>query len=157
MCGAAVSVLLFLLWSLVEVHSQTPPTPYLTFMGEILPDHSHMNLSALGELNNVDNHVVCHTDLTSCCGGQGFNDRGYWYFHVLPGAAGAADNPIVLSRGPQIVRLIHGTGSGDAPSGLYRCTIETNAVNGPNDSPDDNIGEINLPMWECIVLEVSSY
>ena len=91
MCGAAVSVLLFLLWSLVEVHSQT--APYLTFMGETLPDHSYVDLNALGELDNVDDHVVCHTDLTTCCGGTYIDDRGYWYFPngyymwllVLPG------------------------------------------------------------------------
>ena len=39
------------------------------------------------------------------------------------------------------VRLIRGTGSGDAPSGIYRCIIETNAVNGPNDSPEGINGE----------------
>ena len=132
-CGAAVSVLLFLLWSLVEVHSQT--APYLTFMGEILPDHSYVDLSALGELANVDDHVVCHTNLATCCGGDNFPDRGFWFFPngaVLPGAAGgsgAADNPIVLMRGPQVARLIRGTGPGDVPSGLYRCIIETNTVN----------------------------
>ena len=129
-CGAAMSVL-FLLWSLVEVHSQT--APYLTFMGETLPDHSYVDLSALGELDNVDDHVVCHTDLTTCCGGEGRYDRGFWYFpngDELPGAGGAATNTIVLMRGPQIVRLIRGTGPGDAPSGLYRWIIETVAVNG---------------------------
>ena len=113
-------------------------------MGETLPDHS-----ALGDIDNVDGHVVCHTDLTSCCGGVGFNDRGFWYFpngNVLPGAAvgpGAATNPIVLLRYPQLtVRLIRGTGPGVAPSGLYRCIIETNADNGPgNLSPDNGIGE----------------
>ena len=112
LCGAAVSVLLFLLWSLVEVHSQT--APYLTFMGETLPDHSYVDLSALGELDNVDDHVVCHTDLTSCCGGDDFYDRGFWFFPngtVLRGARryggpGAATNPIVLMRGLQLVRLI---------------------------------------------------
>ena len=31
----------------------------------------------------------------------------------------------------QIVRLIRGTGSFDAPSGIYRCDIETVAVNNP--------------------------
>ena len=126
-----VSVLLFLLWSLVEVHSQTPPAPYLTFMGEILPDHSYVDLSALGEFENV--HIVCHTDLTSCCGGTGRDDRGFWYFpngDVLPGAA---DNPIVLMKTLLVARLIRGTGPGDAPSGLYCCTIETVAVNGLSD------------------------
>ena len=145
MCGAAVSVLLFLIWSLVEVHSQT--APYLTFMGETLLNHSYVNLSALGELDNVDDHVVCHTDLTSCCGGPGFNDRGFWYSPAgteLPGAAGgsgAATNPIVLMRDILLVRLIRGTGPGDVPSGLYRCIIETNTVNGPDNSPVNITGE----------------
>ena len=141
------ALLLFLLWSLVEVHSQT--APYLTFMGEILPDHSYVDLSALGEIDNEDDHVVCHTDLTSCCGGTGGDDRGYWYFPngaELPRAAGtgAATNPIVLMRTvSQSVRLIRGTGPGVAPSGLYRCIIETVADNDPNrdPSPDNGIGE----------------
>ena len=148
-CGAAVSVLLFLLWSLVEVHCQTVPN--LTFMGETLPDHSYVDLSALGELDNVDDYVVCHTDLASCCGGDGryFYNRGFWYFPngaELPGAmddgSGAANNPIVLRRGPQYVRLIRGTGPGDAPSGLYRCIIETVAYyDSGNPRPDNGIGE----------------
>ena len=146
MCGAAVSVLLFLLWSLLEVHSQTPPAPYLTFMGENLPNNSYVDLSALGELYNVDDHVVCHTDLTTCCGGAGVNDRGFWYFpngDELPWSVSASTYPIVLRRGPQFVRLIRGTGPGDAPSGLYRCIIETIADNDdPGEpSPDNGIGE----------------
>ena len=139
------ALLLILLWSLVEVHSQT--APYLTFMGETLHNNSYVDLSALGELdNNETNHVVCHTDLTSCCGGDGHH-RGYWYLpneDVLPGAAGAgaAGNPIVLRRGKQMVSLIRGTGPGDVPSGIYRCVIETNAVNGPKNSPEDITGEM---------------
>ena len=146
-CGAAMSVLLFLLWSLVEVHSQT--APYLTFMGETLPDHSYVDLSALRELDNEDDHVVCHTDLTTCCGGYDRYDRGYWYFpngDVLPGANydGAATNPIVLMRSIQLVRLIRGTGPGDIPSGIYRCTIETVAVSDPQiyyDPPERITGQ----------------
>ena len=143
------ALLLFLLWSLVEVHSQTPPAPYLTFMGETLPNHSYVDLSALRELDNEDGHVVCHTDLTTCCGGSGFDDRGFWYSpagDVLPEAAGgtgAATNPIVMMRlNTQRVSLIRGTGPDDVPSGLYRCIIETNAVN-PRSTTDPNaiIGE----------------
>ena len=141
-----LALLLFLLWSLVEVHSQTAPAPYLTFMGESLPDHSYVDLSALGDIDNEDDHVVCHTDLTSCCGGDGFPDRGFWYFPngaVLPGAgngSGAATNPIVLMRDIQLVSLVRGTGSGDVPSGLYRCIIETIADEG-SPSPGNGIGE----------------
>ena len=137
-----VSVLLFLLWSLVEVHSQT--APYLTLMGGTLLNNSYVDLSALGEL---DNDVVCHTDLTTCCGGDGVPDRGYWYFPngtVLPGAAGngTATNPIVLKRlSTQRVRLIRGAGPGDVPSGLYRCIIETDTVSGPDNSPEGITGE----------------
>ena len=138
MCGAAVSVLLILLWSPVEVHSQTGP--YLTFMGQTLPNHSYVDLSALGELDNEDDHVVCHTDLASCCAGV-VTDRGYWYFPdgaVLPQAAGgpgAADNPMVMWRlNTQRVSLIRGTGPGDAPYGLYRCMWECTALEAQNKS-----------------------
>ena len=144
-----VSVLLFLLWSLVEVHSQTPPAaPYLTFMEEtLLLNNSYVDLSALGEIDNASDHVVCHTDLTSCCGGTG-RDRGFWYSpngDVLPGAGknGTTDNPIVLMRTLLLVRLIRGTGPGDVPSGLYRCIIETVADNDNpgSPSPGNGIGE----------------
>ena len=44
-----VSVLLCLqLWSLVEVHSQTE-FPYVSFMGETLPNHSYVDLTLVGE------------------------------------------------------------------------------------------------------------
>ena len=146
MKAALCGLLLVLLWSLVEVHSQTVPN--LTFMGETLPDHSYVDLSVLGELDSENDHVVCHTDLTSCCGGDDFPNRGFWFFPngaELPGAAGgtgAANNPIVLMRGLQFVRLVRGTGSGSVPSGLYRCIIETVADNDPGSpTPGNGIGE----------------
>ena len=136
------ALLPIILWSLVEVHSQTPPAPYLTFMGETLPNHSYVDLNALGEFADESSHVVCHTDLTTCCSGPGRHDRGLWFSpdgaelpSVGGSAASAADNPIVLRRQTQLVRLIRGTGPGGVPSGLYRCDIETVAVNDPG--PDD--------------------
>ena len=136
------ALLLILLWSLVEVLSQT--APYLTFMGGTLPNHSYVDLSryTLGEFGDTDDeHVVCHTDLTSCCGGGGHPDRGYWFFpngtrllQVYNGDPDAAATvPIAMRRRPftQTVSLIRGTGPGVIPSGIYRCDIETNAVNNP--------------------------
>ena len=78
-CGAAVSVLLFLLWSLVEVHSQT--VPYLTFMEETvaLPNNSYVDLSLVGS-GGSGNVVECRTDLSTCCNGGAGPDRGDWYF-----------------------------------------------------------------------------
>ena len=45
------SVLLILLWSLVEVHSQT--APYLTFMNHTIPNHAYVNLSLIGEVGGT--------------------------------------------------------------------------------------------------------
>ena len=73
--------------------------------------------------------VQCHTDLSTCCNNAAGADRGDWFFPsgtVLP-IPNIAHN-IFESRQPQQVDLRH-RGTGDAISGIYRCTVETNAVN----------------------------
>ena len=63
--GMKMSVLLCpLLWSVVEVHSQTE-FPYVSFMGETLPNHSYVNLTLVGY--DRGNPVRCITDLSTCC------------------------------------------------------------------------------------------
>ena len=130
MCGATVSVLLFLLWSLVEVHSQTPAAPYVSFMGETLPNHSYVDLSLVGG-SYSGNEVVCHTDLRTCCSGAQGTDRGDWY---LPNGDRVpfpySRHPLVEYRKAQRIELSRGAESGSALSGIYRCDIETTAVNG---------------------------
>ena len=143
MFGTAVSVLLFLLWSLVEVHSQTPPAaPYLTFMGETLPNNSYVDLSLVGGINSSA-EIVCHTDLRTCCGGDGdlYYDRGNWFFPngtILPNVYySIVDAPFVERRtNMQSVKLRRGPISGYIPSGIYHCSIETVAVHS-NDSSDN--------------------
>ena len=125
MCSAAVSVLLFLLWSLVEVHSQT--APYLTFMGETLPDHSYVDLSLVGDAYDGNDSVQCHTDLTTCCSGAQGPDRGDWYFPSGDRLGFNALYVVYENRGTQRVDLRR-NGNADMPSGIYRCDIETNAV-----------------------------
>ena len=127
-CGAAVSVLLFLLWSLVEVHSQTPPAPYLTFMGETLPDHAFVNLSLVGDALDGSDSVQCRTDRSSCCSGAQGADRGDWYFPSGDRLGfsyyfGAYRDIYEqrLSQGVDLRRRIHA----DIPSGIYRCDIPT--------------------------------
>ena len=141
-CGAAVSVLLFLLWSLVEVHSET--APYLTFMGETLPNHGYVNLSLVGGINSSA-EIVCHTDLRTCCGGDGYLDRGNWFFPngiLLPGVYySIAPAPFVQRRtNMQSVKLSRGPISDYIPSGIYHCFIETVAVHS-NDSSDNTTRE----------------
>ena len=133
--GTAMKVtalLLVLLWSLVEVHSQT--VPYLTFMGETLPNHAFVNLSLVGT-DGIDS-VQCHTDLSTCCSGTQGADRGDWYFPSGDrlGFSNSAGN-IYEFRTAQRVDLRR-RNNADMPSGIYRCDIETNAVNSADS--DDN-------------------
>ena len=127
---SAIILLLSLLWSLVEeVHSQTE-YPYVSFMGEILPNHAYVDLTTVGDDNSdPGNTVRCHTDLGTCCTiSQGVH-RGDWYFpngNVLANAGGGGD--IYRSRAAQRVHLRR-RNDAMSPSGLYRCDIETVVVN----------------------------
>ena len=121
-----VSVLLcVLLWSAVEVHSQS--APYVSFMGETLPNHSYVDLTLVGtESGNPGNTVRCHTDLGSCCGGAQGPHRGDWYFPNGTRLPFYGYN-IYEARGPQRVDL-HRRYDGNSPSGIYRCDISTNTI-----------------------------
>ena len=128
---APVSVLLCLLSALVEVHSQT--VPYVSFMGAYLPNHSHVDLTLVGNALDGGDRVQCHTDLSTCCSRVQGSDRGDWYFpngerlnfNLNPGN-------IYESRVAQQVDL-HRRNNGNT-SGIYCCTIETNAVHSDDDS-----------------------
>ena len=117
----AMSVLLCLLLSLVEVHSLT--FPYLTFMGNIIPNHSYVDLNTVG--NDNTNAVQCHTDLLTCCSGGDGPDRGDWFFPNEDRLPFSGD--VYEGRGDRLV-VVQYTGSGGT-SGTYRCDIETVAVN----------------------------
>ena len=145
MCGAAMSVLLFLLWSLVEVHSQT--APYLTFMGEILPDHSYVDLSLVGDAGSGD-EVVCHTDLSTCCRGSDGPDRGDWYFPNGDRLPFPGNHPLVERRTFQTVELYRGDRSGSIPSGIYRCSIETIAVHSDDNTDTTTRETVYVGLYE---------
>ena len=118
---AITPLLLCFLSALVEVHSQT--APYITFMGNNIPNHSYVDLNTVGETIDT-NTVQCHTDLSTCCGGAQGSDRGDWYFpdgNRLP-----FSGDVYESRSDRLVYLRY-RGSGGT-SGIYRCDIETIAV-----------------------------
>ena len=76
-------LLLCLLWSLVEVHSQTE-YPNVSFIGGssiALPNHAYANLSLVGEVGS--HSVRCHTDLSTCCNRTQGIHRGDW---IPPGS-----------------------------------------------------------------------
>ena len=129
---AIVPLLLCLLSALVEVHSQS--APYLTFMGNNIPNHSYVNLNTVGDItNNESLKLQCHTDLTTCCSGADGPDRGDWYLpngNRLP-LYNYNNIPVLFeSHGPQ--RVIMQRDRDGGTSGIYRCDIETIAVNNDN-------------------------
>ena len=121
----------FLLWSKVYVHSHA--VPYVTFIGETLPNNSYVNFSRVGDRNSGGEGVQCHTDLTTCCSRhQPGNDSGNWY---APGSTTRLPlsghlNTTFQRRESQKVTLYHSSRalpSDHHQSGMYRCDI---AVNG---------------------------
>ena len=120
---AIAPLLLCLLSAVVEVHSQT--APYLTFLDNNISNHGYVDLNTVGTDTSNVNVVQCHTDLQTCCSSSQGPDRGDWYFpdgNRLP-----LSGNVYEDRGDQLAFLLY-TGSGGT-SGIYRCDIETNAVN----------------------------
>ena len=130
--------LLSLLWSLVEVHSQT--FPRLSFMGQTLANNSYVDISLVGR-PDVDGGegVQCITDLSTCCsGGQG-SHRGDWYFPDGNRVIFASDSgDIYETREAQRVD-IRRRNNGNSPTGIYRCDISTIAVHDTDTSVRDTV------------------
>ena len=123
---AAAPLLLCLFSALVDIHSQT--VPYVSFMGTNLTNHSYVDLTLVGNSLNGSDSVQCHTDLITCCSEAQGADRGDWYFpngNRLQFSGDPGD--IYEHRQAQLVNLRR-RNNGDT-SGIYRCSIETNAVN----------------------------
>ena len=129
-------LLLCLLWSLVEVHSQTE-YPYVSFIGGsqiALPNHTYVNLSLVA--GNGSHSVRCHTDLSTCCRGSEGIHRGDW---IPPGSEESLPLPsdtsadIYQVQGDRRVTLRR-RNNADMPSGIYHCDIATIAVHDDNDT-----------------------
>ena len=129
---AAFLLLLCLLWSLVTVHSQT--APYVSFMGDILPNHAYVDITTVGEdISDPGDTVRCHTDFTTCCSGNDNFHRGELFSpdgNALGNAGGSGD--IYKSRGAQVI-YIRRRNNAMSPSGIYHCEIPTVADNDDND------------------------
>ena len=123
---ATAPLLLCLLSALVEVHSQT--VPYVRFMGTNLPNHSYVDLTLVGNAEDGSDNVQCHTDLSICCSDAQGPERGDWYFPNGDKLQFFFDSlDIYEKREAQRVDLRRRNNANT--SGIYRCDIETNAVN----------------------------
>ena len=121
--------LLSLLWSLVEVHSQT--FPYVLFNGQTLANHSYVDLSLVGSDASGSESVQCHTDSSSCCSSAQGSHRGDWYFPDGTRLPFSGIGDIYETRGDHRVGLSRNHGT--PPTGIYRCDISTNAVHDDDD------------------------
>ena len=125
MKATVMSVLLCLLSALVEVHSQT--FPYVSFMGTNLTNHSYVDLTLVENLVDGNDSVQCHTDLDTCCHNTSGPDRGDWYFPNRTRLNFYSDGgdiyEVRIAQRVDLRRRNNGN-----TSGIYRCTIETNAV-----------------------------
>ena len=122
--SVSVYACLTLLWSLVEVHSQTS-TPYITSRGQNLSNHSYVEFSEVGRARNGSDSVRCRSELVMCCGEAQGDFHGDWFFPSgerlpFPGLGDPFE-----SRRPQAVYLRRTTAL--TPSGLYRCDIAFDA------------------------------
>ena len=117
----------------MEVHSQTE-FPYVSFRGENLLKHSYVDLTLVGtDTGDPGNIVRCHTDLDTCCTGQG-QHRGDWYFPINRTRLQFSNSgdSIYEQRGDKKVELRR-RNNATSPSGMYRCDIPTNAVHHETD------------------------
>ena len=119
---STIAPLLLCLLSVLEVQPQT--IPYITFMGNRIPNHGYLNLNDVGEV--LKSSVQCHTNLSTCCSSAEGPHRGDWYFPIGRRLLFKSDT-VYERRATQLVVLFN---SGrNYTSGIYSCAI---AVNGEN-------------------------
>ena len=132
MKATLLCVLLCLLWSLVEVQSETE-YPYLTFRGNNLPNHSYVDITEVGNVKSGDdsNTVQCHTDLVACCADSNPLPPGDWF---RPGNTKLNREGDIRqdrdgqnsSDGVHVVHLERRNSNPTSPTGIYCCVIATN-------------------------------
>ena len=116
---SSVLSLLCLLWSLVEVHSQS--APYVSFMGETLANHAYVDLTLVGD--GSGNSVRCNTDLTTCC------TSDHWYFPNETALQLIDNGDSIYQRlgnGRVVLRRMN---NAMGPTGIYRCEVPTISSN----------------------------
>ena len=136
-----VVVSLILIWSLVEVHSQT--FPYVSFMGQTLANHSYVDLSLVGDDLSGSDSVQCHTDLSTCCTGAQGVHRGDWYSPSSTDKLPSSNEIGDIWEEHEGGRVdLHCRNSATSPVGMYRCEIPTVAVH-----DDDDISVRDAPVY----------
>ena len=114
---------LLVILCLAVVHAQT--FPYVSFLGDIIPNHGYVDLIEVGSNDDSSDSVQCITDLSTCCSNTEGDHRGDWYFP--DGTRLGFTGDIFEGRGPQRV-VLRRINNANSPVGIYRCDIQTEAV-----------------------------
>ena len=125
---SAIILLLSLLSSLVEVHSQTE-YPYVTLRGQVLPSNSYVDILDVGEhRGDPDNSLTCHTNLDTCCRKTNGIHRGRWYspnHNPVGFVASSSGDDVRQTLGTQNVSLYNRQDIIDSSqAGIYSCVID---------------------------------
>lgn len=115
---------LILVWPVV-VNAQLT-VPYISHNGVILANHGYFEFNDIGGGDSTT-ELNCHTDLTTCCRSTDGIHRGDWYY---PNGTRLAfgDNSLNYLRRTQRVAMNRVGSVNSAAGGIYRCAIDTNAV-----------------------------
>ena len=120
----------------MSVYSQT--FPYVSFMGENLPNHSYVDLSLVGSSDGKA--VQCHTDLATCCRHSQGAHRGDWYFPNRSRLSFSGGDDDIFQK--RLVGSVNLTRTNDvlSPSGIYHCHIATISVHDDGDRESVYVG-----------------
>ena len=114
-----ISILFLLICAVMGVKSLT--APYLSFMGETLPNHGFVDPSLIGDAASGGDSVECHTDFNSCCNSSSSGD---WF------TPNGTTIPFIDSEGDIYVvpgdrKIDLHPRNNNISAGIYRCDIET--------------------------------
>ena len=125
---------ILLAFCFATVYSQT--FPYLSFMGNTLPNHAYVDINLLG--SSDDEGIQCYTDLYTCCSSTQGSHRGDWYFPNKSRVLFIKDIYRQRQRGRVVLERRNNVTS---PSGIYRCDISTTSSvhNSDNTSSTDSV------------------
>ena len=128
--NAALFITLLSVLLSTSVLSQTT-FPHVLFMGQTLSNHSYVDLSLLGSID--DESMQCYTDLTGCCSATQGIHRGDWYFPDRFKVFRSENLGDIYRRRSNRHVDLYRKNETLSPSGVYYCHIPTNSIHDDND------------------------
>ena len=122
MCGLLLSVTVRVSLAQQPCTDQLDNVPYITFMGERLPNNAFVDIQ---QISNTENTTVqCHTDLSECCDPSQHSHTGVW---VLPNGAEVMHGQTVFgytaTGTERRIDLTYNTLLNSAVEGVFICTV----------------------------------